>query len=203
MRPFFSDDTTRCLTEWTQQHDLSSKCSSVVEWAVPKKEVEDDGPTDELGMSAKDYAEKKEWQAKRKASRGAAIEKIRSDKKEEAELAALKKEDPAAYEQLMKERQEAEKSFEELKKRKRLMAAAEERKKRLENGEPEPDEVSEDEKRRQKRREERLEKIREAKKKDKVNWLPYVLGSLFVAFIFFNILNFLGIGQKKDEEKDD
>eukprot|EP00440_Ansanella_granifera_P046174 gb/GFBE01050007.1/.p1 GENE.gb/GFBE01050007.1/~~gb/GFBE01050007.1/.p1 ORF type:complete len:285 (+),score=94.42 gb/GFBE01050007.1/:1-855(+) len=202
---FFGDDTTLCLSTWTSEHDLSPKCANVLEWAVPKKDTEsDDGPTDELGMSAKDYAEKQEWQAKRKASRGAAVEKLRQDAKYEKELAALKKEDPAAYEQLLKERAEAEASLQELKKRKRLMAAAEERKRREENGEI-IDEEAEKEAEKENRKQRRLEKIREARKKDQVNWLPYVLGGLFVAFVFFNLLNFLGIGQKKedDEDKDD
>lgn len=50
-----------------------------------------------------------------------------------------------------------------------------------------------------------------------VNWLPYALGGLFIAYVFFNVLNFFGhsatlcyIGRdllggkkKEDEDKDD
>lgn len=202
---FFTEDTALCLSTWTAREDLTPKCAGVLSWALPKQEAADgDGPTDELGMSEKDYAEKQEWRAKRRAGRSAAIEKIRQDREQEKELEALKKEDPVAYKQLMKEREEAEKSFEELKKRRRLIAAAEERKRRKELGLPELEASSEEEEeaRRQKRIEERLEVIREAKKKERVNWLPYVLGGLFVAYIFFNVLNMFG-GKKKDDNDED
>lgn len=195
---FFSDDTALCLSEWTPSRNLASKCASVVEWAVPKKDdSESNGPTDELGMSEKDYKEKLEWQAKRKAGRGAAVEKLREDKKSERELEALKKDDPAAYEQLLKEREEATRSLEELKRRKRLLAAAEERKQKAEGGDA-SDETEEEKKR--KAREERLERLREKQRAEKGGtWLPYALGFLLVAYIFFNILNFF----QKDKSKDD
>lgn len=201
---FFSTDTTLCLTVWTSQSDLSPKCASVLEWAAPKKEetADDVGPTDELGLSDKDYAEKREWQAKRKSGRQAAIEKIKSDK-DDVELEQLKKDDPVMYAQIKKERDEAKKSLEDLKKRRRLIEAAEERKRRKEAGLPElEEEVDEVEKKKQEAKQRRLDKIREAKKAEQVNWLPYALGGLFVAFIAFNIMNFLGVGEKK-EEKDD
>ncbi|CAJ1389388.1 unnamed protein product [Effrenium voratum] len=60
---FFSDDTSLCLSTWTQPEDLSPKCAGVLEWALPKHEAVEEGPTDELGMSEKDYADKREWQA--------------------------------------------------------------------------------------------------------------------------------------------
>ncbi|OLQ14896.1 hypothetical protein AK812_SmicGene893 [Symbiodinium microadriaticum] len=184
---FFSDDTALCLSTWTSPE--------VLEWALPKPEAADEGgPTDELGLSEK---------AKRKAGRSAAIEKIRQDQKEEKELEALKKEDPAAYAQLVKEREEAKRSFEELKKRKRLMAAAEERERRQKMGVPDSEEESEEEAKKRKRIEERMEILREAKKKERVNWLPYVLGGLFVAYIFFNVLNVFGSGDKSKKEDDD
>eukprot|EP00439_Symbiodinium_sp_Y106_P037328 s325_g4.t1 len=201
---FFSDDTALCLSTWTSPEDLSKKCSGVLEWALPKPEAADEGgPTDELGLSEKDYAEKREWQAKRKAGRSAAIEKIRQDQKEEKELEALKKEDPAAYAQLVKEREEAKRSFEELKKRKRLMAAAEERERRQKMGIPDSEEESEEDAKKRKRIEERMEILREAKKKERVNWLPYALGGLFVAYIFFNVLNVFGSGDKSKKDDDD
>jgi len=201
---FFSTDTTLCLTVWTSQSDLSPKCASVLEWAAPKKEetADDVGPTDELGLSDKDYAEKREWQAKRKSGRQAAIEKIKSAK-DDVELEQLKKDDPVMYAQVKKERDEAKKSLEDLKKRRRLIEAAEERKRRLEAGLPElEEEVDDVEKKKQEAKQRRLDKIREAKKAEQVNWLPYALGGLLVAFIAFNIMNFLGVGEKK-EEKDD
>lgn len=201
---FFTEDTALCLSTWTAKEDLTPKCAGVLDWALPKSQASDDeAPTDELGMSEKDYAEKQEWRAKRRAGRSAAIEKIRQDKEQEKELEELKREDPAAYKQLMKEREEAAKSFEELKKRRRLIAAAEERKRRKELGLPELEATAEEEeeKKKKKRIEERLEVIREAKKKERVNWLPYVLGGLFVAYIFFNVLNVFG-GKKKDSEDD-
>mmetsp|Transcript_1423 Transcript_1423/g.3629 ORF Transcript_1423/g.3629 Transcript_1423/m.3629 type:complete len:284 (-) Transcript_1423:148-999(-) len=201
---FFSEDTALCLSTWISPEDLSPKCAGVLSWALPKAEATEDGPTDELGLSEKDYAEKREWQAKRKAGRSAAIEKIRQDRQEEEELEALKKEDPAAYKQLLKEREEAKRSFEELKKRKRLLAAAEERKRRKAMGLPDlAEEETEEEEKKRKRMEERLEMLREAKKKERVNWLPYVLGGLFVAYLFFNVLNVFGGKSKKNDDDDD
>eukprot|EP00933_Yihiella_yeosuensis_P069806 TRINITY_DN7682_c0_g1_i1.p1 TRINITY_DN7682_c0_g1~~TRINITY_DN7682_c0_g1_i1.p1 ORF type:complete len:286 (+),score=84.89 TRINITY_DN7682_c0_g1_i1:184-1041(+) len=192
---FFSDDTTLCLGEWTPQRNLSPKCAKVVEWAIPKPEGQEDGPTDELGMSEKDYREKLEWQKARKEARGEAIEKI-NEKQREKELEALKKEDPVAYKQLMDEQEAARASFEELKRRQRLQRAAEERKK----GKNKEDETPEQKKERLKQ--ERIQRLVEQKRaKEGGNWLPYVLGGLFVAFIFFNILNFFQ--KDKEDEKDD
>lgn len=203
---FFSADTTLCLTVWTTQSDLSPKCAGVLEWAAPKKEdaADDVGPTDELGLSDKDYAEKREWQASRKKVRQAAVEKIKSDK-DDAELEELKKDDPVMYAQIKKEREEAKKSLDDLKKRRRLIEAAEERKRRREAGLPElEEEVDEVEQKRQEAKQRRLDKIREAKKAEQVNWLPYALGGLFVAFIAFNVINYLGVGEKKkDDDSDD
>lgn len=201
---FFGPDTTLCLTVW-HNSDVSSKCAAVLEWAAPKTEeaADEAGPTDELGLSEKDYAEKREWQAKRKSGRQAAIEKLKSAK-DDRDLEELKKDDPVMYEQVKQEREEAQRSIEDLRKRRRMIEAAEERKRRQELGLPEVDDVvDEAETRRQEAKQKRLDKIREAKKAEQVNWLPYVLGGLFVAFIAFNVLNFLGVGEKKGEEKDD
>merc|ERR1712130_963210 len=92
------------LTQWTDNENLESKCRNVLKWAVPAKEEEsDDGPTDELGMSQKDREEKEEWQAKRKAVRGDAIERIKmkeADRKKEEDRVALedfKTNDPEGY----------------------------------------------------------------------------------------------------------
>ncbi|CAE8619188.1 unnamed protein product, partial [Polarella glacialis] len=198
---FFSDDTALCLSEWTPQRNLSPKCASVVEWAIPKKEDQSDGPTDELGMSEKDYREKQEWQAKRKEGRGAAIEKIREDKNKEREMEALKKEDPDAYREVLREQEEAKRSYEEFRKRNRLLQAAEDRERRAESGEKEDHEETEDEKK-QRKREARLERAREAKRAKEGNWLPYVLGGLFAAYIIFNVLNYFGVGSKKDDTEE-
>eukprot|EP00928_Gymnodinium_smaydae_P047707 TRINITY_DN31856_c0_g1_i1.p1 TRINITY_DN31856_c0_g1~~TRINITY_DN31856_c0_g1_i1.p1 ORF type:complete len:301 (-),score=75.15 TRINITY_DN31856_c0_g1_i1:210-1037(-) len=196
---FFSSDTTLCLTEWTPERNLAQKCVSVLKWAAPRKE-NDEGPTDELGMTEKDRREKAEWRAKRKEGRSAAVEKLKDDMKAERELADLKRDDPAAYAQLMKEREEAKRSVEELKKRKRLMAAADERKRREEAGET-VEETEEEKKER--KREELRERRRSAMNKDKTNWLPYVLGGLAVAYVFFNVLNLFTKSKDSKDEKDD
>jgi len=50
-------------------------------WAVPQLlEAEEEPITDELGLSDEDYAEKMEWQAKRKAEREEAIKKLKEMK---------------------------------------------------------------------------------------------------------------------------
>merc|ERR1712039_61058 len=119
-------------------------------------------------------AEKKKWQAERRAGRGAAIEKMREDRQKEAEMEQLKREDPQAYKQLLKEQEEARRSFEELKKRKRLMAAAEERKRKAEMGET--DEEPEEEDKQAKRR-------RKLKREPQTSsWLKYALGACGLAF---------------------
>lgn len=194
---FFSADLTLCLTEWTPERDLSRKCASVVKWAIPQKNQEGDDDY-ESGLSGQEQKEKADWHAKRRAGRSAAVEKIREDRKADQELADLKKEDPVAYAQLLKEREEAKRSLEELKRRKRLMAAAEDRKRREEEGEEDGDP---EEKEKEQRRNERREARRAALKKTKTNWLPYVLGGLAVAFVFFNVVNFFTSGKKKDDEK--
>lgn len=189
----FTDDTVLCLSEWNR-HNLGSKCAKVVEWAAPKKEGS--GPTDELGMSEEDYAEKRRWQAERKQGRGAAIEKMREDKQRQEEMETLKKEDPVAYKQMLKEQEEAKKSLEELKKRKRLMAAADERQRKEEAGETEEEEepeATDGKKKGVKRR-----KIRESQP---TGWLPYAFGGLGVLFVVANIINFFTGG--KDEKKSD
>eukprot|EP00927_Polykrikos_kofoidii_P055724 TRINITY_DN49939_c0_g1_i1.p1 TRINITY_DN49939_c0_g1~~TRINITY_DN49939_c0_g1_i1.p1 ORF type:complete len:288 (+),score=98.98 TRINITY_DN49939_c0_g1_i1:25-864(+) len=191
---FFSDDTVLCLTQWTDKGRLSSKCSSVIQWAVPGSDDESaDGPTDELGLSAKDYAEKREWQEKRKSERGAAIERLKSQKaeeKEDAELELLKKENPEEYKQRLKEREEAKKSFEELKRRQRLMAAAKERKRREEAGLPSVEE--EEAAKRKKTRSSRSTK-------DEANWLPIAFVVIFVVVFGSAALNKM-FGEK-DEKK--
>lgn len=190
---FFSRDTVLCLTVWTDQDSLSPKCKSVLEWAAPKKQGDGDGdgPTDELGMSEKDYEEKRQWQAQRRAARGAAIEKLRSDAQDAKDMERQDGETEEDYKQRMKEREEAERSRQEMLKRKRLMEAAAERKRREEAGEPlEPEEEE-----KQPRGRRRVP----VKSKDEKDWLPYALGGLAVAFVIFNVLNFLGVGEKKDD----
>merc|ERR1712060_851442 len=99
---FFSSDTLLCLTQWTDKQNIPAKCAGVMKWAIPQDQTDNDaGPTDELGMSEKDYQEKKRWQAERKAARGAAIEKMKeSDKeneKERLEMEQLKESHPDDY----------------------------------------------------------------------------------------------------------
>lgn len=206
---FFSDDTVLCLTEWTDQHSLSPTCSGVMKWALPHKE--DDGgpgPTDELGLSEQDYADKRAWQAQRKAERGAAIEKMReqkADSLEAQELEALKKENPAEYQQKLAEREEAKRSFEELKKRKRLLAAAEERTRRKEAGLPEIDDVE-----KEKTSSSGVKSTKRVKKKKLSTWetivnhdyfLPGALG--IFALLVFGAPLLISLFSKDKDDKDD
>lgn len=134
----FSDDTTPCLTQWTQPEDLSSKCKGVLAWAVPAADGDDDaeeGPTDELGMSEQDKEEKREWQAKRRAARGDAIERLKmkdADRKKEEDRVALeqfKKDDPDGYADMIRQQEEEKRQVKEQKRKERQMQAALERKK--------------------------------------------------------------------------
>lgn len=207
---FFVGDTARCLAEWTNQQDLSMRCASVVKWAVPAKDQEVSGsPTDELGMSEQDYAEKRAWQARKKAEREKAIARMQAeagktdaDRQAELELEQLKKENPAEYKQRLKERQEARQTYEEHLKRKRQLAAAEERQRRAEAGLPEVEDVVETEKER--KREERRKRARSMQGRGEQNedhsWLPTILGVLLVGFVVA-----LGFNMyfKEPEEKND
>lgn len=139
----FSDETTVCLTEQIGEDQHSDKCKSVMAWALPEPEVDEessDGPTDELGLSEKDYAEKKEWQAKRRAQRGDAIERMKmkeADKKKEDDRLAsekFKRDDPEGYAQMLQQQEEELRQQQEQKRRERMQAAALERKKREESG---------------------------------------------------------------------
>lgn len=139
----FTDDTILCLTQWTSPSSLVETCRNVLKWAVPQADDEEgteDGPTDELGMSEKDYKEKKEWQAKRKAARGDAVGRIKmkeEDRKKEEDRVALEKykqEDPEGYAQMIEQQEEDKRQQAEFKKRERAQAAALERKKKVEMG---------------------------------------------------------------------
>lgn len=134
---FFTDDTVLCLTQWVSPTQLSERCAGVISWAVPKDEdEEDDGPTDELGMSEKDRQEKEEWRAKRRAARGDAIERMKmkeEDRKKEEDRVALEKfkeEDPEGYAQMLEQQEEEKRQMAAQKKRERALQAAYERKKR-------------------------------------------------------------------------
>lgn len=196
---FFSRDTVLCLTQWIDPENVAPKCSGVMDWAIPKKaDADGAGPTDELGLSEKDYAEKKAWQAKRKSERNAAIERMKeTDKQKEEdrqEMERLKKEDPEGYERMLKEKEQIKSQNEEQKKRERLHAAALERKRKaeaIENGEEVEEEVEEAAPRKRKRY---------VAAQNKQNWLPYVLGGLAVAFVFFNVLNWFTKGKEDKEE---
>jgi len=133
----FSEDTTVCLTQWTEPGDLSGKCRGVLAWAVPAADVDGDeeGPTDELGMSEKDKEEKREWQAQRRAARGDAIERMKmkeADRKKEQERLSLeqfKADDPEGYKEMIRQQEEEKRQVAEQKRRERQMQAAMERRK--------------------------------------------------------------------------
>jgi len=144
---FFSDDTIICLTQWTEKENLSPRCQGVLSWAVPQKEEsEEEAVTDELGMSEKDYEEKKEWQAKRKAVRTEAIERMKMkdvDKKKEEDRVALdefKESDPEGYATMIQQQEEEAKQKKEFAKMERARQAAFERKRKADAGETEEDE---------------------------------------------------------------
>lgn len=193
----FTQDTILCLSTWTDQESLSSRCVKVMKWAVPKKD--EDETTDELGLSEKDYAEKKAWQAKRKHIREAAIELHKeSDAEKEKtriKMEKMKAENPEEYEFYMKEQEQSKKNRDEARRHERLMSAAKERRARAEAGLPEVDDPT----------------VTTSKSKRSVrqkpqtpNYLPYILGALFCAFIFFNILNhFNGKKEEDEDDKDD
>lgn len=189
---FFTRDTALCLSVWTDQDSLSKKCAGVVAWAVPKSEdaVE---VTDELGLSKKDYEEKRKWQAERKQARQASVEKAREEQNDLKARIRLDGEDETAYKERLRELDELEKSRQQVKKQERLQAAAKEREWRKEQGLPEVETAEELNKKERRRK-------RTVKPEDESNTLFYVLGGLFVAYIFFNILNFFtGGAEKKDE----
>jgi hypothetical protein len=191
---FFSRDTILCLGEWTDQASIDSKCANVMKWAMPKTSDsdEDDGPTDELGLSEKDYAEKKAWQASRKKARTAAIEKLKDDSDTE-EMELLKKQNPEEYKQRKQEQEDRQKEHEAMRKRERLLQAAIERKQEDEDrqaGIAFEDELSKTDEPTDTKKRRRY--VPPAKKG---SWLPYILGGLFVAFIFFNVLNFVNKGK--------
>jgi len=199
---FFSRDTALCLSSWVDQSSIPAKCAGVMKWAIPKKEEEEssDGPTDELGMSAKDYAEKQAWRAKHKAERSAAIERMKeSDKQKEQkrrEMEKLKKENPEEYQRVIAQEEDQRRQKEEELKRERKLQAALERKRREEDGLP-PEETEEELK--AKRR------PRRTAVKPKGTWfeenrLKVAFGVLGVTYVFFNIRNFFsGDKDEKDE----
>jgi len=139
---FFTDDTTPCLTQWTDSSSLTQRCTSVMSWAVPQLlEAEEEPITDELGLSDEDYAEKMEWQAKRKAEREEAIKKLKEMKaidaereRERVEMEKFKREDPEGYRLMLEQQEEDKRQAAEVKKRERMMAAALERKRKQEAG---------------------------------------------------------------------
>jgi len=207
---FFSPDTILCLTSWVQQDALTDKCRSVMSWAIARDEEEEaeEGPTDELGMSTKDYEEKLAWQARHKAERSAAIERMGGAQREKKmkELERLKEEDPAEYKRVVEEEARQQKELEEQKKRDRKLHAALERKRREELGLP-PDDVEDASGApKRKRRRSKLSWFAYIKAWVKANWLPLVLGTLFVVYLFFNVLNIpgmLGRGKEDSDSEDD
>jgi hypothetical protein len=133
---FFSDDTAPCLSKWTDQEQIGSKCASVMKWAIaqPEDEEQEDGPTDELGMSDADRAEKAEWQKNRKAIREEAIGRMKMkeiDRKKEEDRVALlkfKEDDPEGYAEMIRQQEEEKRQQAEFKRQERIRAAAYQRK---------------------------------------------------------------------------
>jgi len=147
---FFSEDTILCLKTWTDPDNLSERCVKTMKWALPAgddaEEESSEGPTDELGMSDKDREEKKEWQAKRRAERGNAIERMKmkeadaKKERERVELENFKKENPEAYAEMQRQQEEDKRQAQEQKRRERLLAAAAERERRKKAGMDEDEE---------------------------------------------------------------
>jgi hypothetical protein len=144
---FFSDDTIICLTQWTEQENLSPRCQSVMEWAVPKKEeAEEEVVTDELGMSDQDREEKEEWRAKRKAVRDEAIGRMKmkeEDRKKEEDRVALeefREADPEGYADMIRQQEEEKRQQAEFRRMERKRQAAFERKQKEAAGLLEEDE---------------------------------------------------------------
>jgi len=197
----FSADTVLCLQKWVDQDSISPKCAGVMSWALPQKDEAGESPTDELGLSAEDYAEKKAWQAKRKGQRVAAVERMRETEKEKTDRQLrkeqLKKEYPDRYMEMLEQEEMEFKRAEEQKRRDRILAAALERKRREEEGLPEEDPEAERklEKQRSRRR------VKTSKENWlQENWLQLVLGLLGIMFVLFNILNFFrGDADEKDD----
>jgi len=149
-----------------------------MKWAIPATEEEaEQGPTDELGMSEKDREEKKEWQAKRKAGRGDAIERMKmkeadaKKEKERVELETFKRENPDQYQQMLQQQEEDRRQAQEMKRRERLAAAALERKRRQASGESEDSQIKADKPKRKKGN------------KSSGSWLYTIFSLLFIAGI--------------------
>jgi len=206
---FFSRDTALCLTSWVDQDTLPPKCRAVMRWAIQREEEEeeaDEGPTDELGMSAKDYEEKRAWQARHKAERSAAIERMSGAQREKKlkELERLKEEDPEEYKRVIAEEERRQKDMEEQLKRDRKLAAALERKRREDLGLP-PEDQDGAGKSKGRRRKSKLSWFSWAKAWVKANWLALVLGIILLAYLFFNVLNIpemLGCRNEDSDEED-
>lgn len=137
----FSDDTLLCLTKWTPLDHLSEQCQKVVGWAAPKEaEGDEKVVTDELGLSDKDYEEKKEWMRKRKEARGDSIERMKmkeTDKKAEEDRVSLeeyKRADPEGYASMIQQQDEEKRQQANFKKQERARAAALARKKKKDAG---------------------------------------------------------------------
>jgi len=140
---FYTENTMPCLAKFRDsEEEISAKCQSVMKWALPVEEEEEE-VTDELGMSQQDYEEKKEWQAKRKAGREEAMARMKMKEidaeKEKAriELEQFKEEQPEAYADMLAQQEEDKRQQAEMKRKERMRQAALERKRREEAGEDE------------------------------------------------------------------
>lgn len=150
---FFSEGTAGCVSHWSRNEDLSPKCKSVVQWAVPGYvegggQAEEEGEDEEgeedgeegagPGMTEAEKREKEEWRAERKKGRDSAMGKMKVD---QAELDKLQwqKENPEEFQRMKELEEEERKQKNEIRRRERIMAAAAERKRREESGEVEDD----------------------------------------------------------------
>lgn len=185
----FSDDTILCLTQWTEPESLSARCRGVISWAVPQDEAEEEeeGEEPDAGMSDQDKEEKKEWQAKRKAVRDEAINRMKlkeEDKKKEDDRVALeeyKKNDPEGYAEMVKQQEEEKRQQAEFKRMERKRAAALERQKQQAAG------MDEDDKTAKKSKAAESQPMKKGKKKG--SW-GYTLFS-FVALGFIGVVGYL------------
>merc|ERR1740129_229808 len=130
---FFSEDTTLCLKTWTDPESISPKCMEVMRWAIPK-DVDEEAPTDELGLTDEEKAEMAAQRGAKGSERSEAIKKMKAEdakkEKERIELETFKRENPEEYAQMIQQQEEEKRQQAEFKKRERMIAAAMERKKR-------------------------------------------------------------------------
>lgn len=208
---FFSEDTILCLKTWTDPESISPKCADVMSWAIPKdadEEGSEGGPTDELGMSDEEKAEKRAWQDERGKARREAIKKMKVEdaakEKERRELEEFKKENPEAYAEMIAQQEEEKRQQREFKKRERMIAAALERKKREEAGIKDDDDEPKPQEEEKPKRSKRSSSSGGSKKPQRGSWLQAILCIGFVAAVLaggYYLITKLGSDGKKGRKK--